>query len=322
MSLSLIAILLCVLFLIGSTYAWFTATRTTGVNLIKAAGMDVEVWYHESYISPDAAEYDPSASPDGWKPFVDGRIFDSLDFEPGSFAVRYIKLVNNSTFNVKFDLILPKMEQDNNELAADLLVFGATGVSAELGVDEMTALAATFEALDDTASGARNAALMLTAELPAGGVEIVAVGFELPQSYSDDADKQARFLLKVIATQYTYAHETVVPANSGEPASITAGGVTVVIPGDAVQANAEYELVVYDYTETNTNISFFASLTQNGSPVGSGAYDVSVDVGANRTVTGVTCSGETVDAFAYDASTGVLTFSTGSLGVVTVEFGG
>ena len=43
--LSLLSMLLCVSMLVGSTYAWFTDTATTGVNKILAGNLDVKLMY-------------------------------------------------------------------------------------------------------------------------------------------------------------------------------------------------------------------------------------------------------------------------------------
>lgn len=42
---SAFAILICVAMLIGTTFAWFTDTASTGVNKIQAGNLDIEVKY-------------------------------------------------------------------------------------------------------------------------------------------------------------------------------------------------------------------------------------------------------------------------------------
>ena len=42
---SALAILMCVAMLIGTTFAWFTDTASTGVNKIQAGNLDIEVEY-------------------------------------------------------------------------------------------------------------------------------------------------------------------------------------------------------------------------------------------------------------------------------------
>ena len=42
---SALAILMCVAMLIGTTFAWFTDTASTGVNKIQAGNLDVKLMY-------------------------------------------------------------------------------------------------------------------------------------------------------------------------------------------------------------------------------------------------------------------------------------
>ena len=42
---SLLALFSCIVLLIGTTFAWFTDTASTGVNKIQAGNLDVELEY-------------------------------------------------------------------------------------------------------------------------------------------------------------------------------------------------------------------------------------------------------------------------------------
>ena len=43
LSFSMLSIVLCVAMLIGTTFAWFTDNASTGVNLIQAGTLDIEL---------------------------------------------------------------------------------------------------------------------------------------------------------------------------------------------------------------------------------------------------------------------------------------
>ena len=45
---SALAVLMCVSMLIGTTFAWFTDTASTGVNKIVAGNLDIELSYKNS----------------------------------------------------------------------------------------------------------------------------------------------------------------------------------------------------------------------------------------------------------------------------------
>ena len=48
---SALAILMCVAMLIGTTFAWFTDTASTGVNKIQAGNLDVKLMYSTDMVN-------------------------------------------------------------------------------------------------------------------------------------------------------------------------------------------------------------------------------------------------------------------------------
>ena len=89
--LSLLSMLLCVSMLIGSTYAWFTDTATTGVNKILAGNLDVKLMY--------------STDMQTWKEATDQtKLFDdNALWEPGYTQVVYLKVVNAGNLALKYE---------------------------------------------------------------------------------------------------------------------------------------------------------------------------------------------------------------------------
>ena len=51
---SLFALFLCIVLLIGTTFAWFTDTASTGVNKIQAGNLDVGLQYNDNGTWKDA----------------------------------------------------------------------------------------------------------------------------------------------------------------------------------------------------------------------------------------------------------------------------
>ncbi len=88
---STMSLLLCVAMLIGSTFAWFTDSATTGVNSIVAGNLDLVL------------EYTPEIGGTNWTE-VDANtpVFEETTlWEPGYTQVAYFKLTNNG--NLAFD---------------------------------------------------------------------------------------------------------------------------------------------------------------------------------------------------------------------------
>ena len=89
---SLFALFLCIVLLIGTTFAWFTDTASTGVNKIQAGNLDVGLEY-----SKDCTN---------WKKVNDTtKLFeDSTLWEPGRTEVVYLRVKNAGTLALKYTL--------------------------------------------------------------------------------------------------------------------------------------------------------------------------------------------------------------------------
>ncbi len=90
---SVLSLLLCVSMLIGSTFAWFTDTATTGVNKIQAGNLDVDLYY--GTVADGAISYTE---------IVDNttKLFnEEALWEPGYTEVAYLKIENVGTLALK-----------------------------------------------------------------------------------------------------------------------------------------------------------------------------------------------------------------------------
>ena len=89
---SVMALVMCVVMLVGTTFAWFTDTASTAVNKIQAGNLDVELEY-----SKDFKE---------WKKVSDTtKVFeDSTLWEPGRTEVVYLRVTNAGTLALKYTL--------------------------------------------------------------------------------------------------------------------------------------------------------------------------------------------------------------------------
>ncbi len=129
---SVLAMLICVAMLAGSTFAWFTDSVSTGVNKIVAGNLDVELEY--------ATEFDADGNITKWDPVTDQvSLFSNLEkdgtdnlWEPGHTEVVYLKVTNKGTLALKYkfavNVINPASTAKNvyneNFKLSDYLVFG------------------------------------------------------------------------------------------------------------------------------------------------------------------------------------------------------
>ena len=89
---SILAFCVCVAMLIGTTFAWFTDTASTGVNKIQAGNLDVQLEYSKDFAN--------------WKTVDDTtKVFeDSTLWEPGRTEVVYLRVKNAGNLALKYTL--------------------------------------------------------------------------------------------------------------------------------------------------------------------------------------------------------------------------
>ena len=90
---SALAIVACVAMLIGSTFAWFTDTASTGVNKIQAGNLDVKL------------EYKNTKGADFKEAKADTPVFkDGALWEPGHVEYVVLKVSNAGNLALKYKL--------------------------------------------------------------------------------------------------------------------------------------------------------------------------------------------------------------------------
>ena len=91
---SVLAIVACVAMLIGSTFAWFTDTASTGVNKIQAGNLDIELAYKNAKTEGNFKEAK-----------ADTKVFDeSALWEPGYVEYVVLKISNAGNLALKYQL--------------------------------------------------------------------------------------------------------------------------------------------------------------------------------------------------------------------------
>ena len=101
---SVIALLVCFTMLLGTTFAWFTDSVTSAGNIIKSGTLDVSLEHADTALGVDDA---------GWTDASTGAIFNYSNWEPGYTDVKYVKIENEGSLDLKFILnIIPNNEAE------------------------------------------------------------------------------------------------------------------------------------------------------------------------------------------------------------------
>mgnify|MGYP004567999807 CR=1 FL=1 len=106
---SLFALFLCIVLLIGTTFAWFTDTASTGVNKIQSGRLDVSLekldTTHNKWVS---AENDILTFKT-----ADNRTADEILWEPGcTYELPQLRVVNNGNLALKYKIKINGIQGD------------------------------------------------------------------------------------------------------------------------------------------------------------------------------------------------------------------
>ena len=108
---SVLSIALCLSMLIGTTFAWFTDTASTGVNRIEAGTLKIKLKY-----SKDLREWKDATA--------DTPLFDdNALWEPGYTQIAYLKVVNAGNLALKYNVTTNNYDQERGKNAAGALFY-------------------------------------------------------------------------------------------------------------------------------------------------------------------------------------------------------
>ena len=214
---SVLALVLCFTMLLGSTFAWFTDSASTGSNVIKSGNLDIKVEY--------------SLDGKSWKD-LDGAkdLFQKGPWEPGHTEVVLLKITNNGSLALKYTAnmnivneTVGKTVDGKDIVLSEILTVSTCTQQYTDGNGNVASGADIFPAM--TFNGADGAdgwiGYQTTATFKAGNVlkndkqlspkeaDYIAVRVDMPETVGNEANHDGvnvpsiEFGLNVLATQYT-----------------------------------------------------------------------------------------------------------------------
>lgn len=323
---SALALFLCFLLLLGTTYAWFTDSVTSANNIIKSGTFDVSMEW------ADGTKAVPAVDSTDWKDASAGAIFNSTLWEPGYVEVRHIKIANEGTLALKYQLsIVPNGDvSDLSDVIDVYYVDPAQQVADRTALNEnnkLGTLTQVLKGLSDTASGNLKATenhtvtLALKMREDAGNeyenksigssFSIVLLATQLtaePDSFDDQYDKDSLYPEVSIGNTTKEENEEAAIKTEEEdvkvdiPAGAPAGNYSLEVTNKSVETDAS----------GNTTLSMDINLKKDGVKVaadGSIVYAVSVDIGAGLNLTKLIHDGVEISQFDYNPATGIVEFN-------------
>ena len=184
---SLIALVLCVSMLAGTTYAWFTDLVASKDNVIQTGDLEVTMEW--------ANDFDATV----WQDATTNAIFTHNNWEPGYTDVKYIKISNTGDLNLKWRLSL-EAEGVVSKLSDVIDVYCVNPATQNL-----TSLAGLTGAKILTDVLKNKDVFAPEGSLVAGAEVIVAIAMHMSEDAGNDYQKlslcEEGFSVKLVATQ-------------------------------------------------------------------------------------------------------------------------
>ena len=283
---SAFALVLSVAMLIGTTFAWFTDTASTGINKIQAGNLDVKLMY--------------STDMETWKEATSTtQLFnDDALWEPGHTELVYLKVVNAGKLALKYEMATNSYGKERGKNANGDLFY--IDKYLKIGVAET-----------QNAFGSRSAAIdAIAANEKSMGKEIqITNGWTVLNPNAESAP------FAVVIYMPTTVGNEANNVQSWRHPSLKGFGLVV----NATQATVESDSFGKDYDEK-------APTTITTKSASSGTHVINENVQANGTMGAVQAEGTAVytinaDVYAIYANKAAMAVEAGGTSTVTINSG-
>ncbi len=180
---SVLSIVMCLTMLIGSTFAWFTDTATTGVNTIQAGNLNIDL-------------VDENGDTVVGRPLVFTDLDDNDFWEPGcTYTLENVYVVNNGNLALEYEIVISGIDGDSDLLEVINWTTSGTADGVLLPGAKSEAISITGHMLET----ANNDYMNLTLD----GIAITVNAYQTPSekdSYNETYDDDARVAEEVKVT--------------------------------------------------------------------------------------------------------------------------
>ena len=340
---SITALAMCVVMLVGTTFAWFTDTATANVNKIQAGKLDVAL---EMF---DTAQNKWVTAEGQTLNFVKaaGGESQAILWEPGAeYKLPELRVVNNGNLNIKYKVEVTGIQMNRQPVAGvfdlnDVITWKADGLTlgTEATLNPTESKAFTISGKMDTAAGNDYQGLTIN------GVSITVYATQATGEYDstrNDYDTSAGYSVVVLpktanaamskdTTESKYEYEAAdgtvkaeIPTNavaanetptvSIRPVADAATGKFVVDAGNGTEKVA-YEISISNIAAGSTE------LAKVSFKLGAGLTNVALKH-ENLVMTSKSSEADltTADTFYYDAATGMVTIAVDHFSVFSVTY--
>ena len=329
---SVLALALCVIMLVGTTFAWFTDTSSTGANKIVSGKLDVALEMKDggNWVSAEGKTLEFVKAKDAptnekilWEPGCRYKLPELRISNKGNLALKYKVVISGIQGNAKLNEVI------DWTMNGETLDAAALGTEMPLGVGESK----EFTIMGHMQESAGNEYMALSIDGIA--ITVYATQDTVENDSFDNKYDEGATLPSVVTTTVIAGEDSVLKNTEKK--------ITVTVPANAhpnvkaLQLHIEDAETPANITVSSTQDTYTAEVTlknQDGNKVkadGSVLYTVEMDIGKNRTGVTVFHSGVKMtndgtalkgvaDHFVYDKTSGIITMKVSSFSPFTCVF--
>lgn len=274
---SALCLLLCMSMLIGTTFAWFTDSVATTNNVITAGNLDVNLYYKTTAMSD-------------WAPVeADTDVFSGNLWEPGHTEVVYLKVVNEGTLALKYNLdVVVASEVPGTNVAND--PFKLSDYILYNVYEEIKTYADSAAARGDESGKMLNVAYNKATTLKAGEETVLTLVAFMPTTVGNEANyltgttaPSINLGINLFATQETYENDSFGPTYD-EDANLC----NFIVTSEAELVAALAEAKTGDIIGVKGNVTWTTGAGHGSTPfVTNATYITLVGLGEDATFTAI-----------------------------------
>ena len=325
---SITALVMCVVMLAGTTFAWFTDTASTNVNKIQAGNLDValEMLDGTNWVTAEGKTLE-------FKKAGAATSGEKVLWEPGAeYKLPELRVVNNGNLNIKYKVEVTGIQMNRQPVAGvfdlnDVITWKADGLTlgTEATLKPTESKAFTISGKMDTAAGNDYQGLTIdNVSITVYATQATGEYDSNGPDYDKDADMTPDNLDQMVSANVT---ETAV-ADAATVLENSDSTVVATVPANAVAAGTSLTLSVVPQSGNKGNVTLKSDDAYQ-------AYDVKVSGLAEANTTSVEVklfvgknlqnvtlyhNSEPMTGSTYDPTSGVVTFSTTSFSPFTVVY--
>ena len=336
---SITALVMCVVMLAGTTFAWFTDTATANVNKIQAGNLDVALEML------DTAQNKWVTAEGKTLYFRDKNNETNILWEPGAtFNLDTFKIVNKGNLAIKYEITVNGVTGSNKLLKAIDFTVTKGGTSIDLanlkgvllptgktaGADEEVGETAAIVISGTMKTSAGNEYKNLTLDGISITVKAMQASYEYDSNgntYDGAADMTPDNLHLRASANVT---KTVNPAQETEFKNEN-GTVTLTAPAGSISTRGDYTLSVVPMASGNITAAAGTAVNaydiklkaEDGTVVAAAAgttFTVQLKIGAGLKNVKVFHNGTEITPITYDETAGIVTFTTDSFSIFDVQY--